>query len=126
MELGNWEKAKQYLEASIKIGEQCDDQGVLSPRWSNLARIHACLNEYTNAHHCYKNSIRFAETLGDEHGAVLDRYAQGDLFVNVGRTDVAKMYLIRVKEVFEQLGDSQSLCAVEKALNALGNQTDVQ
>ena len=86
--LGEYDKAKEYLEKALVIRMKIDDKQGEATIYSNLGALCKCLGEYDkvkNAFHRKKNSDKRGQ--GSLYGNL------GTVFMSLGECDKAKEYL---------------------------------
>lgn len=111
--VSNWlkapELAKSYVEESLKLARESEDQGAISRSTRLLAGVHYYLGNYEQALDYNLQALGVALEIGDSVAIHNGYNNNGLLYYNLGSYQTALEYLLRSQLIKEQIKDTFSL-----------------
>ena len=115
---GEYEKALDYYDRSLKIYEELGDKREMGYILHNIGRVLTNKSDYDKALDYYERSLAIQEELGDKHGKGHSLNSIGDVHKNKGEYNTALEYYVRSLAIQEELGDN---FGISFSLNNIGN-----
>ena len=100
---GEWDKALEFYERSLKIDQELGDKQGISNSYNNLGILYKDKGEWDKALECYEKSLEMNEELGDEQGISSSYGNLGILYKDKGEWDKALECYEKSLEMFQKL-----------------------
>ncbi len=107
--LGEWDKAIEYYEKSLKIKEKLGDFQGMAQTYNNLGLVYKDKSEWDKAIGYYEKSLEISEKLGDFQDMALTYINLGTVYKDKSEWDKAIEYYEKSLEISEKLGDFQNM-----------------
>ncbi|HEX8455892.1 MAG TPA: tetratricopeptide repeat protein [Pyrinomonadaceae bacterium] len=115
---GNYDKALEYYERSLKIAEELDDQSGIANLLNQFGIIHYKRGEYDKALEYYEQSLRIAEELDEQSGIATSLHQIGMIHQRRGNHAKALEYYERSLKIAEESDHHSGIAA---SLHQIGN-----
>ena len=123
--LGDFEKAKDYLEHSLKLAKQVRDKAAEGGAYGNLGIVHNSLGGFQRAIDYHERHLKIAKELGNKSG-------EGRAYENLGNAhqslgdfkraiDYHERHLKIAKELGDKLGEGSAYGNLGNAHESLGD-----
>ena len=109
--LGQYDKAKEYLEKALAIIIQIGDKKGEASSYGNLGTVFQSLGQYDKAKEYHENALAITIEIGDKEGEAADYGNLGTVFASLGQYDKAKEYLEKALAIRIQIGDREGEAA---------------
>ena len=110
--LGEYDKAKEYLEKALAIKTRIVDKQGEAAIYSNLGTVFKRLREYDKAKEYLEKKLVIKKGIGDKRGEARLYGNLGTVFISLGECDKAKEYLEKAlaikKEICDKTGEAAS------------------
>jgi class 3 adenylate cyclase/Tfp pilus assembly protein PilF len=114
---GDYPKALNYYNQSLKIDEQISDQKGIAASLNNIGLIFVNQGDYPKALDYYTRSLKIDEQIGEEKGIAQSLNNIGIIYNNQGDYQKALDYYTQSLKIKEQIGDQKGVAA---SLNNIG------
>lgn len=114
---GNYPKALEYYERSLRIQEESGDQKGISAVLNNAGLIYNKQGNYTKALEYFQRSLRIKQEIGDKHGISINLNNIGLIYKNQGNYPKALEYYERALKIKKEIGDE---IGISSSLNNIG------
>ncbi len=115
---GNYEKALEYYEKSLKIAEEIGDKRGIGISYNNIGNIYSVQGNYEKALEYYAKSLKIAEEIGDKR-AMRNYYTNiGLIYYEQGNYEKALDYQVKSLKIAEEIGDIKGMGG---SYNNIGN-----
>ena len=106
--LGEYHKAKEYLEKALAIRIQIGDKrGEATSDYGNLGTVFKSLGEYHKAKEYLEKALAIRIQIGNKEGEAADYGNLGTVFQSLGEYHKAKEYLEKALAIKIQIGDKR-------------------
>ena len=103
--VGEYDKAKEYLEKALAIRIQIGDKEGEAADYANLGTVFQSVGEYEKAKEYLKKALVIRKEIGDKSGEGSSYGSLGAVFHSVGEYDKAKEYLEKALVIKKEIGD---------------------
>jgi tetratricopeptide (TPR) repeat protein len=116
--IGNYEKALEYYEKSLKIREEKGDKSPIAASYNNIAAIYEAQGKYEKTLDYFLKAKKIFEELGDKlaMSAILRNY--GKVYESQGNYKKALDYYVKSLKIKEEIGDKNG---IGSSYNNIGN-----
>ena len=118
VEMGNYDKAMEFLTPSLKQSEELDDKKGIGASLHVIGSVHYNKGDNDKALDYYERSLAIREEIGDKRGIRAILNSIGNVHKNKGDNDKALDYYERSLARCEELGDKHGIRAI---LNNIGS-----
>jgi tetratricopeptide (TPR) repeat protein len=106
---GEWDRAIEYYEKSVKIKKDIKDQHGTAVTYTNMGSVYSNKGEWDRAIEYYEKTMEIFEALGDRHGLASTYGSFGLVYVDKGEWDRAIEYYEKSMKIFEDMGDQHGI-----------------
>ncbi len=115
---GNYPRALEYYEQSLKIHEEIGDKNGIASSLNGIGVIYNSQGNYPHAMEYYDMSLKLREEVGDKKGIAASLNNIGNIYGSQGNYPRALEYLKKSLKIKEEIGDKNGISAT---LNNIGN-----
>ena len=105
--LGEYDKAKEYLEKALAIKVKIGDKEGEASSYGNLGTVFSSLGQYDKAKEYLEKALAIKIQTGDKKGEASSYGNLGTVFTSLGQYDKAKEYLEKALAIRKQIGDKE-------------------
>jgi adenylate cyclase len=109
---GNYPKALEYWNRSLKVYEEVGDKKGISTTVSNIGNRYGSQGNYTKALEYYFRSFKIFEDIGDKSGMAKTLGNIGAIYGNQENYHKALEYSNRALTLFEEIGEKQGIASM--------------
>ncbi|KAL9950913.1 hypothetical protein ACROYT_G043485 [Oculina patagonica] len=110
--LGEYEKAKEYLEEALAIKKEIGDREGESSCYRNLGNVFQAVGEYVKAKKYYEKELAITKEIGDRKGEGAVYGNLGAVFISLGTYAKANEYLQKALALIKEVGDRKGEAGV--------------
>ena len=103
--LGEYQKAKEYLEKALAINMEIGDKGGEASNYGNLGNILHSLGEYQKAKECHEKALAISIEIGDKGGEARNYGNRGSVLHRLGEYQKAKDLHEKALAINMEIGD---------------------
>ena len=107
LSLGEYDKAKEYIDKKLAISIQIGDKKGEANSYGNLGTVFQSLGEYDKAKEYLEKALAMRIQIGDKKGVATDYGNLGPVFKSLREYDKAKEYLEEAVAISIQIGDKK-------------------
>ncbi|MGC1120327.1 MAG: tetratricopeptide repeat protein [Candidatus Methanofastidiosia archaeon] len=107
--LGEWDKALNYYEKSLRIFEDIGDIHGMAMTYCNIGAVYYQEGEWDKALECHEKDLRISKELGNKHDIALAYGNLGLVYHGKGELDKALECHEKCLEVSEKAGDTYGM-----------------
>jgi len=108
---GEYEKAKEYNNLSLKIAEEIGDNKEKANIYNNLAILYSVLGDFDQAEIYFTNSYNTYQELGDRDKMANCLINIGNVHSSQGDFTTAMQYLLKGMSIKEEVGDKPGMAS---------------
>jgi tetratricopeptide (TPR) repeat protein len=108
---GEWERAIEYYERSLEIGEKVGDEYEMAATFNNLGSVYQAKGEWDRAIECYERSLAITQEMGDGYAVARIFNNLGEVYRVKGEWERAMEYYERSLAIREKVGDEHGMAA---------------
>ena len=105
--LGQYDKAKEYLERALAINIQIGDKNGEASSYGNLGTVFMSLGQYDKAKEHLEKALAVQIEIGNKEGEASSYGNLGTVFISLGQYDKAKEYLEKALAVQIEIGNKE-------------------
>jgi tetratricopeptide (TPR) repeat protein len=108
---GEFDKALEYYEASLKVLEETGDKSGMATTFLNTGAIYQTVGKIQKSLEYYFKSLELQEETGDKQGSGYSLSNIGDVFRSQGDITKALEYYSKSLKIREEIGDKSGIAA---------------
>ena len=106
---GNYEKALEYHEKSLKIRQEIGDKKGIGDCYSNIGIIYKIQGNYEKALECYEKTKKIDKEIGNKSGMGISYNNIGNIYTEQGNYEMALEYYEKSLKIRQEIGDKKGI-----------------
>lgn len=106
---GNYPKAIEYLNLSLKIAEDIGNLYGIANAYNNLGNCYRHIEDYKRTIYYYEKAVVYWQKINDEYGMGLTLNNLGSTYTTLEEYDKSESYLKEAKKIFLKLDEKAGL-----------------
>ena len=106
---GNYPKAIEYLNLSLKIAEDIGNLYGIANAYNNLGNCYRHIEDYKRTIYYYEKAVVYWQIINDEYGMGLTLNNLGSTYTTLEEYDKSESYLKEAKKIFLKLDEKAGL-----------------
>ena len=106
---GNYEKALEYHEKSLKIRQEIGDKKGIGDCYSNIGIIYKIQGNYEKALEYHEKNLKIKQEIGDKRGMGISYNNIGNIYTEQGNYEMALEYYEKSLKIRQEIGDKKGI-----------------